>query len=261
MGRLGVAEMAESVRLTVHLGTLRVRPPSYRVVASHHLPGPANDASGVSHNPSVDCPLCETRRARRGCPALGKQICPVCCGTKRLIQIDCPSDCAWLASAREHPPAVVVRQHQRDVGLLAQFMRDFSHRQSQLFFLVSTFLAQYRTPELQPIIDDDVTEAAAALAGTFETAARGVIYEHRPASLPAERLLSALKPLLVDAGKGAGSAFERDAAVALRRVEDAVRGIRAQAPENRRAFLELLGRVISEPPTAEPPEAPRLIVP
>lgn len=204
----------------------------------------------------MNCPLCGVRRARRGCPALGKQICPVCCGTKRLVQIECPNDCAWLASAREHPPAVVVRQQQRDLGLLVQFMRDFSQRQSQLFFLLSTFLARYQTPELQPIIDDDVAEAAAALAGTFETSARGVIYEHRPASLPAERLLSALKPLLVEAGKGAGSAFERDAAVVLRRVEDAVREIRALAPENRRAFLELLGRIVSEPP-----EAPRLIVP
>jgi hypothetical protein len=209
----------------------------------------------------VNCPLCGVRRARRGCPALGQQICPVCCGTKRLVQIDCPNDCAWLASAREHPPAVAVRQQEHDLGLLVQFMRDLSQRQSQLFLLVSTFLARYKTPELQPIIDDDVKEASAALAGTFETAARGVIYEHRPASLPAERLLSALKPLIIEAGKGAGSAFERDAAVALRRVEDAVRQIWAVTPENRRAFLELLGRVISVGPPAEPPEAPRLILP
>jgi len=219
----------------------------------------------VGHNSRVNCPLCGVRRARRGCPALGKEICPVCCGTKRLVQIECPNDCAWLASAREHPPAVVVRQQQRDVGLLVQFMRDFNQRQSQLFFALFTFLARHQTPELQPIIDDDVAEAVAALAGTFETSARGVIYEHRPASLPAERLLSALKPLLAEAGKGAGSAFERDAAVVLRRVEDAVREIQALAPANRRAFLELLGRIVSAAPSeeasAESPEAPHLIVP
>ena len=132
------------------------------------------------------CPLCGTRRARRGCPALGHQICAVCCGTKRLVQIACPSDCAWLASAREHPPAVVVRQQQHDVGVLLQVMRDFNERQSQLFLLISTFLVRYEAPELQPLIDDDVAEAMAALAATFETSARGVIYEHRPASLPAD---------------------------------------------------------------------------
>ena len=192
------------------------------------------------------CPLCGSRRARRGCPALGQQICAVCCGTKRLVQIQCPNDCAWLASAREHPPAALVRQQQRDVGLLVQFMRDFSQRQSQLFFLINTFMVQYEPPEFQALIDDDVAEAVAAMAGTFETASRGVIYEHRPASLPAERLTTALKPVLAEAGHGAGSAFERDAAVVLRRIAEAVRDARALDQDNRRAFLDLLARVMTK---------------
>ena len=266
MGRFGVAELVEKCLAYV---TISVQP-EFRLktfgvpalsISSHGFPDGENIPSRLGHNPRVNGPLCGARRPRRGCPALGRQICPVCCGTKRLVQIDCPRDCSWLASARAHPPAVAVRQQQRDIGLLVQCMRDFSQRQSQLFLLLSTFLSRYQTPELQPIIDDDVTEAAAALAGTFETAARGVIYEHRPASLPAERLVSALKPLLAEAGKGSGSAFERDAAVVLRRLEDAVREIRAPTPENRRAFLELLGRAISDPPPAEPPEPLRLIVP
>ncbi len=217
-------------------------------------------------NAAVICSLCGTRRARRGCPALGQQICAVCCGTKRLVQIQCPSDCTWLASAREHPPAALVRQQQRDIGLLVQFMRDFSQRQSQIFVLINTFLVRYEPPELQGLIDDDLAQAASALAGTFETAARGVIYEHRPASLPAERLASALKPVLAEAGHGAGSAFERDAAVVLRRLEEAVRDVRALDQANRQAFLDLLRRVIRkdsghDAPVAGPPARPFLIVP
>src|SRR5579859_17888 len=91
----------------------------------------------------VLCPLCGIRRARRGCPALGKQICAVCCGTKRLVEIRCPSDCSWLASSREHPAAVVVRREQRDISVLMQAARDFSQQQSRLFFLVSKFLLGY----------------------------------------------------------------------------------------------------------------------
>jgi hypothetical protein len=193
----------------------------------------------------VVCPLCGTRRARRGCPALDKQICAVCCGTKRLVQIRCPSDCAWLATAREHPPASIVRQQQRDIGLLVQFMRDLSERQSKLFFLITAFLARYRAPELQTPIDEDVAEAMGALAATFETASRGLIYDHRPASVLAERLTTALKPVLAEAGKGAGSSFERDAAVVLRRLEEAVRDVRALEAGNREAFLDLLRRVIT----------------
>jgi hypothetical protein len=141
----------------------------------------------------VICPLCGTRRARRGCPALDKQICAVCCGTKRLVEIQCPSDCPYLGNAREHPPAAVVRQQQRDMGVLAQFMRDFNERQSQLFFLIATFLARYQPPELQPLIDDDVREAAAALAATSRPLARRYLRGiDRPGCLP--RGWQTLKP-------------------------------------------------------------------
>jgi hypothetical protein len=189
----------------------------------------------------------------------------VCCGTKRLVQIACPSDCAWLASARDHPPAAAVRQQQRDVGVVLHVMRDFSERQSQIFLLISTFLVRYEAPELQPLIDADVADALTALASTFETSARGVIYEHRPASLPAERLLSGLKPLLAEAGKSGGTAFERDTAGVLRRVEEAVREVRAVERENRRAFLDLLGRVVrkgerGEPADGSDPRAPSPII-
>lgn len=217
----------------------------------------------------VVCPLCGSRRARRSCPAVGKQICAVCCGTKRLTEIQCPDDCPYLASAREHPPAVAVRQQQRDVGLLVQFMRDFSQRQTQLLFLVASFLVRYQAPELQPLIDEDVAACADAMAATFETASRGVIYEHRPTSLAAERLGAALKPMLIEAGKGVpGSAFERDAALVLRRLAEAARDLRAREPENRRSLLDLLARVVrprggetAEPDATDRSEAPRVIIP
>src|SRR5215469_1264263 len=155
------------------------------------------------------CPLCGIRRAKRGCPALGKEICAVCCGTKRLTEIQCPSDCVYLAAAREHPAAVVVRRQRHDVGFVMQFVRDFSERQSQVFVLIATFLIRSGadTSALQPLIDEDVVDAMRALASTYETAARGVIYEHRPASLPAQRVVSGLRPLLAEAGKSGGSAF------------------------------------------------------
>ncbi|HJZ74951.1 MAG TPA: hypothetical protein VKE51_24620 [Vicinamibacterales bacterium] len=192
----------------------------------------------------------------------------MCCGTKRLTQIACPSDCPWLVSAREHPAAVVVRQLQRDIALMRQVMRDFDQRQSQLFLLINTFLLRYQAPEIQPLVDDDVAEAMAALASTYETASRGLIYEHRPASLPAERLVTALKPLLAKASEGGGSAFERDLAVVLRRAVDMVHEVRASDPENRRAFVEFLLRVVARKPDAdESPQADaeagrsRLIIP
>jgi hypothetical protein len=212
------------------------------------------------------CPLCGQRKARRACPALGRQICAICCGTKRLTEIRCPSDCAYLTSAREHPPAALLRQQQRDFGMLVQLTRDFNERQSQLFLTACAFLERYEPPELVQVLDEDVAAAAGALASTFETAARGVIYEHRPASPPAERLAAALKPLLLEAGGKGGTTFERDAAVVLRRLEEGVREVRIVAPDAPRGFLELVGRVIRKMDSTAEPHAPeaeagRLIIP
>jgi hypothetical protein len=184
-----------------------------------------------------------------------------------VVAIACPADCPHLTTAREHPSAAVVRQYEGDVALLVQYLRDLNERQSQLFLLVATFLIRYRPPELHQVIDEDVAHAVEAMAATFETASRGVIYEHRPASLPAERLAAALKPLLLEAaGRHAGSVFERDAAVVLRRVGEAGLKARTVYAENPRAFLELLNRVIRAPEpnadgSAAPLDPPRLIVP
>jgi hypothetical protein len=212
---------------------------------------------------AVICPLCRQRKARRACPALNQQICAVCCGTKRLVEIRCPASCPYLVTAREHPPAAVVRQQRQDLGLVLESLRDLNARQSQLFFLLSTLIAHYRPSALESIVDDDVVQAAGTLAATFETASRGVIYEHRTASVPAARLATALKARLAEAAEGAGSPFERDAAVILRRIEQAARRMIEAGPPNSRAFIGLLERVVQRPDEAAPEadSEPRLIVP
>src|SRR3954471_15710932 len=161
--------------------------------------------------------LCGNRWARRECPALGHDICAVCCATKLLAEIQCPATCGYLATAREHPPATAVRQQRRDLDTAIHLVRDFNQRQTQLFFLAATFIAGYQPAELHRLLDEDVADAAAALAATFETSARGVIYEHPATTAAGSRLAAALKPLLTESGQGAGTAFERDIAVVLRR--------------------------------------------
>jgi hypothetical protein len=170
----------------------------------------------------------------------------VCCGTKRLVEIRCPSECGYLATSREHPSSAVVRRQQQELGLLDECLRDLNERQSQLFLLVSAFLKRYEPSSLHALVDQDVAEASMALASTFETASRGVIYEHRAPSVTADRLATALKPLIAEAGQSGGSAFERDAAVVLRRLEQAVRAVAAIEPSNPRAYLELLARLLQD---------------
>ena len=76
--------------------------------------------------------------------------------------------------------------------------------------------------------------------------------------------MAALKPLIVEAGKNGGTAFERDAAVVLRRIEEAARAARKDDPGNRRAMIERIGRVLEKPEDGGVPvrdERPRLILP
>lgn len=144
-------------------------------------------------------------------------------------------------------------------------MRDFNQRQSELFFLVCTLVSRYKPTEWESPNDQDVIDGISSLASTFETAAKGIIYEHRPASATAERLAGALKPAILEAGRGGGTAFERDATVVLRRIADVATELRTTTGTPT-AFLELLHRTIQKEDDAAQPgeqsqEPTRLIVP
>ena len=167
------------------------------------------------------CPVCQQRKAKRACPALGKQICAVCCGTKRIVEIHCPQDCGYLSTARSHPPAVVQRQQELDRAMLLPLVQGLSDRQAQLFLMLAAATSRHQSDALHRLADDDVAQAAGSLASTLETSAKGIVYEHQPASLIASRLLAELKTVVDEVVKNAGSALERDAAIALRRIEHA----------------------------------------
>ena len=193
---------------------------------------------------SETCPLCRRRRGRRACPALGHQICPVCCGTKRLTEISCPSDCRYLVSARAHPPAVVQRRQEGDARFLLPIVDGLGRRQYQLFFVVQeTFYRLAETSETQ-VNDDVVRDTAQALAATYDTASKGIIYEHRPSSPPAAWLARELKPLLEGRDSRSRLASERDLVEVLRRVERAATDARKTLDGETRAYLDLVGRLL-----------------
>ncbi|MEO2199345.1 MAG: hypothetical protein ABGY72_25110 [bacterium] len=201
------------------------------------------------------CPLCGQRRARRACPALGHHICAVCCGTKRLTEIQCPQDCGYLASAKTHPPAALQRQQERDARFVLPMIAGLSERQYQLFFLVQGTLHQLALTGDSPVDDDVIRETAQALADTYETASKGIIYEHRPASLHAERLSRELKPLLEGQEGQRPVASERDLVEVLRRVERAADKARAALEGGNRAYLDLVGRLMQPTPESDATEA------
>jgi hypothetical protein len=193
------------------------------------------------------CPSCGQRKGRRRCPALGQDICPICCGTKRLSEIDCPENCVHLGAARAHPAAVVRKQQEKDVATIMPAIAHLTERQYQLFFLFQTLIARHKTDGLSRLLDMDVADASAATAATLETAARGVIYEHPAASLPAQRLAGEMGALLAEMREAGASVYDREAAIVLRAVEQ---GARASGGET--AYLELMGRILQTNRAARP---------
>jgi hypothetical protein len=232
------------------------------------------------------CPSCGQRKGRRDCPALGQPICTVCCGTKRLAEIDCPSDCGYLTVSRAHPAAAVKKQQEIDVALILPTIRQLTERQHQLFFLFHTLVARHKPEGFSRLIDSDVAEAAATVAATLETAARGLIYEHTAQSVPAQRLATEMRTMLEEMRKAGASVFDREAAIVLRAIEQGARETAKAAsrisalgaggegvlrpgstgtgdPHN--VYLELMGRLLqvnkAAGQAAEPKPASSLILP
>jgi len=211
----------------------------------------------------MSCPLCRSRKERRACPALGQTICPVCCGTKRLTEIACPDDCVYLTSAREHPAAVIKKQQEHDVAILMPTLQGLTERQYQLFFLFQTAVARHAPEGFTRLVDDDVAEAAAAVAATLETAARGVIYDHAAQSLPAQRLAADLKTMLAEMRQQGAAVYDREAAIALRAIEKGAREIGKLEPGGT-SYLTLMARLLQRNRATTPAPAPEprsLIIP
>jgi hypothetical protein len=222
----------------------------------------------------MSCPLCSVRNPKRICPAVGQKICAVCCGTKRLVEIACPPDCPFLASAREHPPAAIARQRERDLHFAAPMVHKLSERAYRVLLVLQMVVKAHRRTAIPPITDADVADAAGTLASTLDTASRGIIYEHQAASLPAQRLVTEFREVLRRLGSEGGAGLERDAALALRRMERAAKDARSRLEPTETAYLGFLDRLPDVPvPPAEsenaadaagrtmPDDGPRIILP
>jgi hypothetical protein len=232
------------------------------------------------------CPLCSSRKAKRACPGVHRDICTVCCGTKRLTEIACPPDCPYLATARVHPPAVVQRQQERDMEFLLPRIGDLSETQYRLLLYVQAIVLQQARSIVPSPHDSDVAEAVATVAATLETASKGIIYQHQAQSLPAQRLVTDITRAIGELAERGGAQrgrIERDAATALRRLERLAREARGEVPDeaapdatwiglatrlmrgdgsgSREASDAGAGQQADDRPDRREPEGPRIVIP
>jgi hypothetical protein len=207
----------------------------------------------------MPCPLCSQRKGKRACPAIGRDICTVCCGTKRLIEIKCPATCPYLEHAHRHPAAVVKRQQESDLTVLMAALGRVSEPQLELFFVLQTAILRFQPGGFVRLLDADVAEAAAAMAASLETAGRGVLYEHQATSVVAEGLRRELRVLMEQVGRSGGSRFEREAAQVFRGIERGALHATLAEDAGPDDYLTLVARVLQEPFSAAVGEGPRII--
>ncbi len=142
----------------------------------------------------ANCPLCSSRAGKRYCPAIAEQICAVCCGTKREIEIDCPSFCSYLKASRSYEldkplpdPEVTAKVHQYD-------MRFFEQYHQVLDSLTNGIIEEHLSS--RSLVDNDVLEVFNCLKTTMKTLSSGIYYESLPEGPARLSLFRRLKAVL-----------------------------------------------------------------
>jgi hypothetical protein len=171
-------------------------------------------------------------------------ICAHCCGTKRLVEIDCPQSCVYLTGA--HAPAWEGRETEkrRDARRVLPHMQELSEPQARLFFL--TLLGVQAIRARRPDLEDALLEeAVAALRRTVETRTRGVLYEHQAQDARAQGLILELRQIF-ESKDEAGRAVapeDRDLLAALSAVDGGLRQT-LEERESPTAFLDTTARLV-----------------
>lgn len=207
------------------------------------------------------CPLCRARKGKRACPAKQVSICAACCGSKRRVEIDCPSHCSYLAGAHGAHWEGRETERRRDVRRVAPLVQDLSDQQAELFFMTVVGLTAIRSRN--PQLDDALLEdAVEALRRTVETRSSGLVYEHPPQDARASSVLTELRDLF-EARAEEGTALhpsDADLQPVLAALGVGLRQARA-AVAGPTAFLDtatrLAGSLAASAPAAD---APRLIL-
>src|SRR6185436_16570672 len=139
------------------------------------------------------CPLCSARAGKRYCPAKETQICAVCCGTKREIEIDCPSSCAYLKASRMYEAEKPIIEPEMRTKI-RKYDDTFVKRYHHVLEAVNRAVIEERMAS-NWLVDNDVVEAYKALSATMKTLSSGIYYESLPEGAVRLSLFRRLKDL------------------------------------------------------------------
>lgn len=144
----------------------------------------------------MSCAICETRKEKRFCLALGGRICPQCCGEQREIVLDCPSQCPYLQQARKHEGAVGIDHLKRaELFLEVEIEDEFLYEHQQL--VEGLMYGLYGRAARQDVRDRDLIEVLASLVKNQQTMVNSGLYYQAPtANIAQQEIADGLRAMV-----------------------------------------------------------------
>jgi len=145
----------------------------------------------------VSCAICEIRKEKRFCPAIHGRICPQCCGEKREVTLDCPSECVYLQQAREHEkPRAAEELDQEALFPQIAVTDQFIYEREHLLLGLSYALAKSARSD-RSLADRDLIAALTALTKSHETLVNsGLVYETPIPSMSLQAVMAQIQSML-----------------------------------------------------------------
>ena len=139
----------------------------------------------------MSCTLCEKRKEKRFCPAVHGRICAQCCGEKREVVLDCPSDCVYLLQAREHEkPRPLQDLDQGALFLQVEIGDQFVYEHEHLIMGLSYALAKSARAD-RALSDRDLIAALGSLTKSQETLVNSGLHYETPIATAGQHAVAA----------------------------------------------------------------------
>jgi hypothetical protein len=146
----------------------------------------------------MKCVSCGKRKAKRYCPALRTSICPMCCGEKRGVEINCPLDCIYYVEGQKHQQLKVMHQRLRKEGSVSYVRRaELYSRNLEVFARIEKIFADAFRAN-RKLRNEDVVSALGLVKSTLESEKKGLIYQHQSENSFANELSTKLLIALTD---------------------------------------------------------------
>lgn len=187
------------------------------------------------------CQICGKRPGKRRCPAVGGNICAICCARDRMIELACPDTCGYLISAREHAKTKegdIVAKQFAEMGI--KFNPNRAHM--TLGIAIDEAIINVQRESYKDIDDSEILAAIENAMKNMETAGTGLIYEHKDASRRVQELSQKMREHLDEVvGKFPPENRPRslDVIEALKLIGSLVRA-HIRAGEDRRSYLKYI---------------------